>query len=110
MCFRAPECSNTESVLPVHEYTHDDGCSITGGIVYRGTDIPELEGTYFYADWCRSNLRSFRYVDGEATEQKTWDELAPGQVNTFGTDGLGELYVGTWEGKVWKLEAIRGDT
>lgn len=108
MCFRAPECNDTETVLPAHEYTHDDGCSITGGIVYRGANIPEMEGTYFYADWCRANLRSFRYDDGVVTEQKTWDELAPGQVNTFGTDGLGELYMGTWDGKVWKLEAIRG--
>lgn len=109
-CFRAPECNETETVLPVLEYSHDDGCSITGGIVYRGEAIPEINGTYFYADWCRNNVRSFRFVDGEVTEQKTWDELAPGQVNTFGTDALGELYMGTWDGIVWKLVPVRADS
>jgi glucose/arabinose dehydrogenase len=110
MCFRAPECNDTETVLPIHEYSHDDGCSITGGIVYRGEAIPEYDGTYFYADWCRNNLRSLKVVDGEATEHETWEELAPGQVNTFGADALGELYMGTWDGMVWKLVPVRADS
>ena len=110
MCFRAPECNDTETVLPVYEYTHDDGCSITGGIVYRGAAIPEMDGTYFYADWCRTTLRSFEYGDGGVSESKTWEELAPGQVNTFGVDGSGELYMGTWDGIVWKLVPVRADS
>ena len=107
MCFRAPECNDTETVLPVAEYTHSEGCSVTGGVVYRGAAIPELEGVYFYADWCRGWIGSFRYVDGEAQELTRWDELDPGQVNTFGTDAAGELYVGTWGGEVLQLVPIR---
>ena len=110
MCFRAPECRDTETVLPVHEYTHSEGCSVTGGRVYRGSDIPELQGTYFFADWCRKTVRSFSYEGGELTDLKKWTELAPGQINTFGTDGSGELYMGTWDGGVWKLVPIRADS
>lgn len=109
MCFRAPECNDTETVLPVVEYTHSEGCSVTGGIVYRGEQIPELDGVYFYADWCRQWVGSFRYEAGEAIDLKRWPELDAGQVNTFGTDGFGELYMGSWAGEVWKLVPIRAE-
>jgi glucose/arabinose dehydrogenase len=109
-CFSNPECEETESVLPVVEYPHAEGCSITGGTVYRGDAIPELNGVYFYSDWCQGWIRSFRYVDGEAADLQGWPDLDPGQVNTFGTDGFGELYIGTWGGEVWKLIPIRADS
>ena len=109
-CFSSPECEETESVLPVVEYPHAEGCSVTGGSVYRGDAIPELNGVYFYSDWCQGWIRSFRYVDGEAADLQGWPDLDPGQVNTFGTDGFGELYVGTWGGDVWKLIPIRAES
>ena len=109
MCFRSPECRDTETVLPVHEYDHSDGCSVTGGRVYRGPAIPELHGTYFFADWCRKTVRSFRYDNGQVEDLTKWTELAPGQINTFGTDGFGELYMGTWDGGVWKLVPVRAE-
>jgi len=107
MCFRAPECRDVPTIPPVIDYPHSEGCSVTGGAVYRGAAIPELDGTYFYADWCFGWIRSFRYVDGEVTEQQKWPELDVGQVNTFGTDTAGEMYLGTWDGKVWKLVPVR---
>jgi len=96
-------------VLPTVEYDHGEGCSISGGSVYRGDAIPELHGAYFYADWCRGWVRSFRYENDEAVDLRDWSELEPGQVNTFGTDATGELYLGTWGGPVWKLVPIRAD-
>ncbi len=108
-CFNSPECEETDTVLPTVEYSHGEGCSITGGIVYRGEAIPELHGTYFYSDWCRGWIRSFRFADGAATDEQDWPDLDPGQVNTFGTDGLGELYVGTWGGDVLKLVPVRAE-
>jgi glucose/arabinose dehydrogenase len=108
-CFRAPECRDVETVLPVAEYPHSEGCSVTGGVVYRGDAIPELDGVYFYADWCRGWVRSFRYEDGAAVDLQSWPELDPGQVNTFGTDAVGELYIGTWGGSVWKLVPVRAE-
>ena len=47
--------------FPVYEYSHSDGCSITGGYVYRGSQICDLRGTYFFADYCNDTIWSFRY-------------------------------------------------
>ncbi len=89
-------------VLPVLEYGHGEGCSIIGGFVYRGTVIPELAGHYLYSDWCGGWLRSFRYTAGQATDRQEW--LAGiGQVNGFGQDAAGELYLLTWDGRVLKI-------
>lgn len=92
--------------LPVHEYSHDEGCSVTGGRVYRGTEIPELVGTYFYSDWCGGFLRSFRWDGTRATDHTEW-LTDIGQVNSFGVDHAGSLYVLTWEGVVGKIVAVR---
>lgn len=98
-------CDQAGLTLPVLEYSHSDGCSVTGGYVYRGAAIPELDGHYFYSDWCGGWLRSFRYENGQAVDQRDWTEQV-GQlasVASFGTDSAGELYVTTAAGDVWKL-------
>ncbi|MGQ0847778.1 MAG: PQQ-dependent sugar dehydrogenase [Actinomycetota bacterium] len=92
--------------LPVVEYTHADGCSVTGGFVYRGSGIPELTGHYFYSDWCGEWIRSFVYEGGEVVDHQTRFE-GVGQVNSFGLDGDGELYVLTYDGAVKKLVGKR---
>lgn len=103
-CFNATSCDMTGLTLPVLDYTHSDGCSVTGGYVYRGTAIPGLAGTYFYADYCDGWVRSFRYTGGQVTEAGSWDALAPGgSIPSFGEDGAGELYVLTAEGGVYRI-------
>lgn len=93
-CYDASSCDQSGLVLPVLDYTHDDGCSVSGGYVYRGTAIPDLVGTYFYADYCEGWVRSFRYSGGQASEKGAWSDLAPGgKIPGFGEDGMGELYV-----------------
>ena len=92
--------------LPVVEYTHAEGCSVTGGFVYRGAAIPELDGHYFYGDWCGEWIRSFRYDGGEVMDHQTRFEDA-GQINSFGIDSEGELYVMTYEGAVKKMVPVR---
>ncbi len=97
-------CNPTgQLTLPAHQYLHSDGCSVTGGYVYRGTAIPELTGHYLYADYCRGWLRSFRSTaGGAATEHRAWVGVTlPGTVS-FGRDGAGELYMvaGT---QVWRI-------
>ncbi|HKZ21094.1 MAG TPA: PQQ-dependent sugar dehydrogenase [Acidimicrobiia bacterium] len=106
-CFQSgcdPAAENL--TLPVLEYTHDEGCSITGGFVYRGEAIPELRGHYFYADWCGEWVRSFRYADGEVLDHQLRFEEA-GQINSFGVDSQGELYILTYEGDVKKIVPLR---
>ena len=103
-CYDASSCDRTGLTLPALDYSHGDGCSVTGGHVYRGTAIPGLVGTYFYSDYCGGWVRSFRYVGGSVTEAGTWDVLAPGGgVPSFGEDAAGELYVLTDAGGVYRI-------
>lgn len=108
-CFGASSCDDAGMMLPVVEYGHDEGCSVTGGYVYRGAAIPELGGQYFYADWCHGWVRSFRYDGGGATDARDWTEDLGrlGQVTSFGVDDSGELYLTTWEGGLFRLDPLR---
>jgi glucose/arabinose dehydrogenase len=104
-CYSSSECDMTGITLPVIEYDHEDGCSITGGFVYRGSQIPEIAGHYFYGDWCGLWVRSFRFDGTSATEEQDWsaDLVEAGQVNTFGVDGFGEMYLANFEGDVYRI-------
>jgi hypothetical protein len=108
-CFHVQDCVLANYTAPTLTYSHADGCSVTGGYVYRGSAIPELAGTYFYSDWCSQWIKSFRYVEGQVTEERDWtaDLGQVGQVNSFGVGGDGELYVVTHEGVVARFVADR---
>lgn len=97
-CFRpASGCDTTGQTLPVLEVEHGDAgtCSISGGVVYGGRLIPELQGHFFYSDFCGGYLRSFRFEEGEAADQTDWTEQVGrvGSVASFGVDERGEMYV-----------------
>ena len=103
-CFRGPGCDQSGLALPVFEYSHSQGCSVTGGYVYRGPAIPPLQGHYFYADYCQGWVRSFRFVDGQVADETSWPSLTPGgSVVSFGEDAAGELYVLEAEGRVSRI-------
>lgn len=106
-CFLDSDCDLATFVTPAVEYSHDEGCSVTGGHVYRGQRIPELAGHYFYSDWCRGWVRTFRYEGGQATDLAEWPDLEPGQVNTFGVDSDGEMYVAAYSGEVYRIVPLR---
>lgn len=100
----------TPLVAPVLEVRHDDnGCSIVGGEVYRGTAIPELDGHYFYADWCFGWIQSFRYDGATAVDRKDWSKQLPAEmVSSFGHDAKGELLVVDYDaGVVSRIVAVR---
>jgi glucose/arabinose dehydrogenase len=105
-CFEPSSgCNRNGLVLPASEYTHSDGCSITGGFVYRGQDVAALRGHYFYADYCQGWIRSFRYEGGAATDPRSWNVENVGSVSSFGEDARGELYVISHGGGVYKIVA-----
>jgi glucose/arabinose dehydrogenase len=108
-CFHKQDCDPADYTSPALTYSHDEGCAITGGYVYRGSEIPEITGTYFYSDWCSEWIRSFDFVDGQVTNEKDWsDELGElGQINSFGIGGDGEMYFVTYDGQVAKIVADR---
>jgi len=93
ICYNATTCTQTGLTLPVLDYTHaSSACSITGGYVYRGSAIPAIHGHYFYSDYCAGFLKSFRYENGVAVDQKDWG-ITMSSVASFGVDFAGELYV-----------------
>ncbi len=95
-CFEpASGCSSFGTQLPVLEYSHSVGQSITGGFVYRGSAMPDLDGTYFYGDASSGWVRSFRFVDGQVLDQREWPDLGVDGVWSFGQDAAGELYITT---------------
>ena len=97
-------CDRSGLTLPVVEYDHGQGCSITGGYVYRGAAIPPLQGVYFYSDFCQGFVRSFRFVGGQVTRQQDWQTLRPGgNVTSFGEDAAGEIYILTMQGGVYRV-------
>jgi glucose/arabinose dehydrogenase len=103
-CLSGSSCNTTAFTAPVYEYTHSDGCAITGGYVYRGSAMPALAGTYFFSDYCAGWIRSFRYVGGVATDIREWSDLGSvGQVLSFGVDAAGEMYITVADGRILKL-------
>jgi len=106
-------CFSATLTDPIEDYNHGQGFSITGGYVYRGDDIPGLQGTYFYCDYGSARIWSFHYDEAtgslvDFTVRTT--ELIPnvGSINSIsslGQDGVGELYfVDHSGGEIFKLE------
>lgn len=97
LCFRpATGCATAGLTLPVLDYGHDEGCSITGGVVYRGCRMPSLQGSFFYGDFCTGFVRSFRLQGGRAEEQRDWTAGLGRRIDAlgaFGVDADGEMYV-----------------
>lgn len=90
------------AVLPILDYDRDDGCSVIGGYVYRGEDIPDLQGAYLYSDYCSPGLRALQ-VDGDTViDTRTWD-LPADPMYSFGQGDDGELYLLLLSGPVLKL-------
>ncbi len=106
-CYDPPGCFDASFTPPVEVYGHNDGCSITGGVVYRGNELKRLRGHYFYADLCGDWVRSFRIEGGDVFERTNW-RPALGAVDTpvaFGTDGFGELYVASFRGSILRFSS-----
>ena len=91
-CFDpATACNDGTLKLPIFEYSHSNGCSVTGGFVYRGAQFPAIAGKYLYADYCNGVIRGAKKVNGVWTTSAL---LSTGKlISTFGQDRSGELYI-----------------
>jgi len=92
-CFPADrECDRAGLALPLLEYNHSQGCSITGGYVYRGAQFPELWGAYLFGDYCSGRIWGVAAQPGDKPHVV---ELAQADIrlSSFGEDEGGELYL-----------------
>ncbi|MBI4338826.1 MAG: PQQ-dependent sugar dehydrogenase [Chloroflexi bacterium] len=87
---------------PVAEYSHAEGCSVTGGYVYRGERLPSLYGAYVYADYCSGAVWGLRYRDGRVAEHLLLATADLG-VTSFAQDARGELYLLSQDQGVYRL-------
>lgn len=102
-------CANPILLDPIHEYDHSQGCSVTGGMIYRGAAIPDLLGTYFFADFCSDRVWSLKYngaivtnfVDRTSELNSTGSNLQ--SIVTFGEDHDGEIYLISVAGAIYKI-------
>ena len=104
-CFNPTSCdpATLKVVMPIAEYPHSQGCSVTGGYVYHGTQFPQLNGVYLYADYCTGTLWGLRHeADGSWSQAEL---LASGKIiSSFGLDAAGELYlIDHRSGEVWQV-------
>jgi glucose/arabinose dehydrogenase len=99
-----PPCNSPVFKAPLYEYGHvgtgDCTAAVIGGYVYRGAGYPQLTGIYFYGDYCFGWL----FANGQM--------LSPNvpQLTTFGEDNSGEIYLGTGDGKLFRLAAAAPPT
>lgn len=112
VCHESATCSQTGLTLPAFDYEHGannvNGCSITGGYVYRGAALPELAGRYVYSDYCAGYLRTLTLGAGGAGIITDWPVAGVGRVVSFGRDGDGELYLIVATGKIYKITRRAG--
>ena len=88
-------CRAKDLTLPVAEYDHSQGCAIVGGVVYRGTKVPRLQGVFLYADFCSGRIWGLQRSDAGAQDgwQNTLLINASVPVSSIGEDEEGNVYV-----------------
>lgn len=100
-CFDS--CDTDGLVLPALEYGHDDGCSVTGGVVYRGTALPDLIGSYLYADYCGGWVRGARLGPNGSLDDDRELFVDVGRVTSFGRGADGEIFITEHGGSVFLI-------
>jgi glucose/arabinose dehydrogenase len=99
----AAGCDRSGLTLPIFEYDHSQGCSVTGGYVYRGDKIPSLPGYYVYGDYCSGKIWALGYSNNTVTRNILLAESGL-KITSFGEDLAGNLYILAKEGSIYMLK------
>jgi glucose/arabinose dehydrogenase len=91
-----------ELVAPVHVYSHDEGCSVTGGYVYHGRSMSAQAGRYFFGDFCSGTIWSLRIENGRAVDVRR-EAAHVDDLSSFGVDNARELYAVSLRGRIYRL-------
>jgi len=101
-CYEQTSCSTAGTLLPVAEYSHADGCSVTGGVVYRGSAVPAVAGAYLYADHCSGDVWA---IDAAAPGAPIVVASVDGNPTSFATAANGDVYIVQFGGPVMRVVA-----
>jgi len=99
---------STSLIDPLVEYSRQDGQSVTGGQVYRGSQLPEYQGAYFYGDYLSGKVWILRVDDLEVTEDRLVAETEL-EIAAFGEDASGEMYLCAFDGNLYHLRPRKVD-
>jgi len=103
-CFSPPSgCPTAGLQLPIGEYSHSEGCSVTGGYMYRGGQIPRLRGHYLFGDFCSGKIWSLREARGGGTWVRELLLQTSLSISSFGEDQAGEVYVVDLLGGLYRI-------
>lgn len=104
-CYNASSCNQSGLQRPALDYKLREGgtCTIIGGMVYRGTAVPQIVGHYLYSDYCAGWIRSFKWTGSSVSNATQWQTPEHGMILSFGQDNAGEMYVLSANGHVYKI-------
>ncbi|WP_247231631.1 sorbosone dehydrogenase family protein [Telluribacter sp. SYSU D00476] len=106
-CFNpSSNCNEQGLVAPIFTYSQRNGDkSITGGYVYRGSNLADLKGKYIYGDFVSGKVWALEFTGEKASDNRLVTNLA-GTISAFGVDANNELYILNYgDGKIMKLAA-----
>jgi glucose/arabinose dehydrogenase len=98
------ESAPTDLMMPVTEYSHEEGVSITGGYVYRGEALPDLQGVYLYGDFGYGTIWYLYQNDAGEWQNGVYKSGTGLTISSFGVDEAGELYVVNYGGALLRFE------
>ena len=93
----------SQDARPVAEYDHSQGCSVTGGYVYRGSQMPAWQGVYLFGDYCSGSVWGLvQESNGNWQQEQLFENV--GRISSFGEDQDGELYLVDIGGTIYRLQ------
>ncbi|MFM9043404.1 MAG: PQQ-dependent sugar dehydrogenase, partial [bacterium] len=95
--------SAPDRIDPTVTYSHDEGCSVTGGYFVTDPDLPAMRNRYLYADFCTNRIRSFKFVSGAATDRRL-EGISVSQVTSFGRGAKGQIWIASITGPVYRIK------
>jgi len=106
-CYPDPvsECNTEKFEPPIIEYGHNEGCSVTGGYVYRGRLWDSIYGSYIYGDFCSGLIWALDFDGLKVTNLKLLLD-SDLQISSFGEDEKGEIYILSFDDKIYRLKPI----
>jgi glucose/arabinose dehydrogenase len=99
-CFQF-DCDQAPYVKPIAQYSHEVGCAVAAGHVYRGNEYPELDGVYVFADYCSGIFFTLQIDEGTISPKQVLDSEL--RVTAFGVSETGELYAADLNGAIYRV-------